>query len=89
VLLSDYVAEIDADAELDLLIGRQSRISLNHAPLDLDPAAHGGHNARELGKEAVAGVLHYPTAALLDLRINQLLEVRLQPLMRPLLILSH
>ena len=58
-------------------------LSIDHRALDLHSTADGIHDARELGKEAVAGVLHDPAAVLLDLRINQLAEVGLEPRVRP------
>ena len=79
VLLNDHIAEVDPDAEVDPLIGRQRRISLNHSPLDLRRASHGVHNARIFRQQAVARVLYDPAPVLLDLRIDQLLEVRLEP----------
>jgi hypothetical protein len=89
VLLSDHISQIDPDAELDPLLRRGARIALKHPALDLHSAAHGVNHAGELGKKAVAGVLHNPTAVLLNLRIDQLLEVRLEPLVRPVLIRAH
>jgi hypothetical protein len=57
--------------------------------LHLDRAANGINDARKLGEEAVAGILHYPAVVLPDLRLNQLPEVRLEALVRPLLIRAH
>jgi hypothetical protein len=57
VFLNDQVAEVDADAELDALLWPGSLIALSHPPLNLDRTPDGIDHARELGKEAVAGVL--------------------------------
>jgi hypothetical protein len=41
--IDDHVADIDADAKLDLLFLGYVRISLRHAALDLDRTAHRIH----------------------------------------------
>ncbi|MGA7265068.1 MAG: hypothetical protein WCB44_20555 [Stellaceae bacterium] len=38
--LDNDIAKIDPDSELDMLLWRDGRISLRHAPLNLDSAAH-------------------------------------------------
>ena len=60
---------------------RGALIALSHAALDLAP--DGIYHARELGKEAVASILYDAAAVLFDLGLNQLREVRLQPLVVP------
>jgi hypothetical protein len=77
VLLDDHVADVDAHAKLDALLRRRACIPLGHPALDLDGAANAIHNARELGKEAVAGVLDDTPAVLGDLRVHQFPEMRL------------
>ena len=57
VALLDDVAEMDADAELDALLGRQAGVALDHAALHLDRAAHRVDDAAELDDRAVAGAL--------------------------------
>jgi hypothetical protein len=47
------------------------------------------HNARKFGQQAIAGILDDPAPVFRDLRIDQLPEVSLQPLMGPLLIGPH
>ena len=89
MLLNDHVAEVDADAELDLLLCRSVRIALGHAALDLCSAPDGINHAREVGKEAVARVLDNPPSAFRDLRIDEFCEMRFQALMRPLFVDTH
>jgi hypothetical protein len=89
VLLGNYVAEIDADPELDPLLWRGGGVPIGHRPLNLHRAPHGIHHALELGKEPIAGVLYDPAPVLGDLRIDQVPEVRLEPLVGPLLICPH
>src|SRR5262245_15285681 len=54
VAIDDDVADIDADAEFDLAIIRDSRISIMHAGLNLDSTARGVQHAAELDEQAVA-----------------------------------
>ena len=46
---------MDADAELDTLVRRDTRVAFDHGDLDFDRAAHGVDHAAELGDEPVAG----------------------------------
>jgi hypothetical protein len=55
VRLLDYVAKMDADAELDPALGRQADVALDHAGLHFDRAPHCVDHAAELNKTAVAG----------------------------------
>jgi len=87
--LGDHVAQVDTDAELDPLLGRDALILLGHAALDLDGAPNGIDHARKLGKEAVAGVFYDTAAVFADLRIDQLLEVGFEPLVGAFLVRTH
>jgi hypothetical protein len=60
-----------------------------HSPLHLDRTTHRIDHALELRQEAVAGVLDDPAPVLRDLRIDQLAEVALEPLVCPFFIHSH
>src|SRR6516164_3935467 len=68
---------------------RSFRIALGHSALDFGRASYCVHHARELGKEAVAGVFHNSAPVFRDLRVDQFLEVRLQVLVCSLLIHPH
>jgi hypothetical protein len=83
VLIGDHIPEIDADAELDPLLRRGARVALAHSPLHLHRGPHRVHDSRELGKEAVAGVLDDAAAVFGDLRLDQLPKVRFDPFVRP------
>jgi hypothetical protein len=48
---------MDADAELDTLVRRDTRVAFDHGDLDFDRAAHGVDHAAELGDEPVARAL--------------------------------
>ena len=48
---------MDADAELDPLLGRQSDVALDHAALHFDCAAHRVHDAPEFDDRAIARTL--------------------------------
>jgi hypothetical protein len=56
--------------ELDPLFRRDRRISILHAPPDLDSAPDGISHTLELGQKVVAGILHDLAPVLLDLRID-------------------
>ena len=51
--------------------------------LQLGRTAQGVYHACKFRQHSVASVLHDATAMLLDLRISQLAEMRLEPLVRP------
>src|SRR5262249_11477324 len=87
--LDDYVAEVDADPELDPLLWRGARVARGHAALDLGGTSDAIDHARELGEKAVPGVLYCPAAVHGDLRIDQFPEVRGEPFVRPLLTHPH
>ena len=70
VLLSDHVAEIDADPQPDALVVRHFWFAVDHPTLNLHSAANGVYDTRKLRQEAIAGVLHNPAAVLFDLRID-------------------
>ena len=77
VLLDDHVAEIDADAKPDASLVWHLRFAVNHASLHLDRTAHCINDTRKFRQHTVASVLYGPAPMLLDLRINQLPEMRL------------
>jgi hypothetical protein len=54
VAVDDDVAEIDADAELDVPVLGNPGVALHHAALDFDGAARRVEDAAELDQEAVA-----------------------------------
>jgi hypothetical protein len=55
--LLDNVAEMDADAELDSLLGGNPGVTLDHAALELDRTSHGVDDAAKLDEAAVPGAL--------------------------------
>jgi len=89
ITFHNHIAQVDPDPELDPLIRRGVRIAIGHTPLDLDRTTNRVHYARKLRQEAVASVLDDPAPVVRDLWIDQLLEMGLEPRVRPLLIHSH
>jgi len=89
VFLNDHVTEINADAEPDAALFVHVRLTVDHSSLELHGASHRIHHARELGQQAVAGVLHDAAPVLLDLGVNQFTEVGLEPRVRPFLVGAH
>src|SRR5262249_57637383 len=68
--IGNDVTNIDADAELDLLLLWNSGVALSHPTLDLDSASHRVNDAAELGQQPVARVFDNPPAMFGDLRIE-------------------
>jgi hypothetical protein len=64
-------------------------VTVGHAALDLNGATHRIDHAWKFRQQSVAGILYRMAAVLLDLGLNQLAEMRLEPLVRPLLIRAH
>jgi hypothetical protein len=57
VALLNDIAEMNANPELDALLGQHAGVALDHSGLDFDRAAHGVDHAAELDDQAVAGAL--------------------------------
>ena len=57
VALLDHVAEMDADAKFDALVGRDLGVALDHRLLDFNGTVHRVDDAAELDDAAVAGAL--------------------------------
>src|SRR6476619_3464030 len=72
VALDDHVAEIDADAQLDAVVRRDTEVVLGHRLLHLDRAAHRVDDAGKLHQHTVAGRLDDAALMLGDLRIEEL-----------------
>ena len=64
-------------------------LAVEHAALHFGGAAHRVDHAGEFRQHAVAGVLDDAAPVLLDLRIDQLTEMRLQALVRAFLVHPH
>ena len=57
VAFLDHVAEMDADAKFDALVGRDLSVALDHRSLDFNGAVHCVDDAAELDDAAVARAL--------------------------------
>src|SRR6476659_3216156 len=77
---------MDADPKFDTALGRQPGITLNHAALNLDGAAHGIDHATKLDERSVAGAFDYPPMMHRDGRIDQITTKGPQARQRPLLL---
>ena len=77
---------MDADAELDALVGRHAGVALDHAVLHFDRAAHRVDHAAELDDRAVAGALDDAPVMGGDGRIDQIAAERPQPRKSPVLV---
>ena len=85
----DDVADVDADPKDDVPLGRQAGVARLGAALDLEPATHRLNDARELGEEAVAGLLNERAAARADRRRNDLALQRGKAPVGALLVAAH
>ncbi len=72
VAFLDHVAEMNADPELDALLGRQTGVALDHALLHFDGAVHGVDHAAKLDQAAVAGALDDAAVMRVDGGIDQI-----------------
>jgi hypothetical protein len=77
---------MNADAELDATLGRQSGIALDDAILHLDRAAHGVDDAPKLDQSSVAGALDHATMMHGDGGIDQIAAQRPQPRQNTILV---
>jgi hypothetical protein len=57
--LDHHVADVHANAEVDVLVGRYIRVRLGQSILRLHRALHGVNGASELSKDTVAGCIGY------------------------------
>jgi hypothetical protein len=89
IRFGNHVTEVDPDPKGDALVFNRFRIAVSHPALDLDGTPDGVDHAWKFREQTVARVLDHTTAVLLDLRIDQFPEMRLQPLVRALLISAH
>src|SRR5262245_23256363 len=56
MLLDDYVAQIDPDAEPDAPLVGHLRFAIDHPALDLHSAAHGVHYTEKFRQHAIASI---------------------------------
>ena len=90
VIPVDYdVADVEADAEFDALVRRNTGIALDHTALNVDGAAHGIDHADEFHQHSVTGRLDDPAAMFGDLGVDQFLAMRLELAQRAFLIDAH
>ena len=79
VALLDDIAQVDADAELDALIRRDSDVALDHRVLNLDSAAHGLDHAAKFDQRPVARALEHSAIMAGDRGIDEIGAQRPQP----------
>ena len=72
VALLHDITDMNANAELDLPVLRDSRVAFDHAVLHLDRAAHGVDDAPELNDAAVAGAFDDAAAVGCDGRVDEI-----------------
>ena len=77
-ILDDDVTDIDADAQLDAVLGRRAGVAPGHFVLHFDGTAQCIHHAGELDQEPVAGGLDEAAAVLGEFRIEELAAQRFE-----------
>ncbi len=77
-ILDDNVAHVDADAQLDAVVGGHTGVAPGHLALHLDGAAQPIHHTAELDEQPVAGGLDDAALVLGDFRIEELAAQRLE-----------
>jgi hypothetical protein len=88
-VLDNHVARIDADAELDALVFRDSGVARRHALLHGERAGDRFDNAGKLCEDSVAGGLDDAALVLGDLRVDQLAAEGLEAREGAGLVLAH
>ena len=78
VAVNDDVANIDADAKVESLIGGNAFVALGHPALHVDGAAHRIDHAREFQQQAVTGRLDDAAVVFGDLGVDELPPVGFQ-----------
>ena len=74
--LLDHIAEMDAHADVDALIGRKAGVARNEAALNLNRRPHRLDHAAELDNRPVAGALDEPTVVDGDGRVDEVAAQR-------------
>ena len=78
-ILDHNVADVDADTELDTLVGGDLGVALGHAGLQLSRTVQRIDHAAELDEQAITRRLDEPAMMFSDLRIDQLGPDRREP----------
>jgi hypothetical protein len=86
VALDDHIAEIDADAQFDAAVRRDTSVPLGYRLLHRDRAAHRIDDAGKFHQQAVAGGLDDAAVVLGDFRIEQLAAQRFEAFVRAFLV---
>ena len=86
VALLDHIAEMDADAKFDALVGRDLSVALDHRPLDFNGAVHRVDDTPELDNCAIAGALDDPSVVHGDGRVDQVAAECPEPRQNPVLV---
>jgi len=87
--VDDDVADVDADAKVEPLVGSDTRVALGHAALHVDRAAHGIDHAREFQEQTVAGRLDDAAVMFGDLGVDELTPVGFQRCQRAAVVHAH
>jgi hypothetical protein len=87
--VGDHVAEIDPDAKSQAALLGEIEIALGHCALNFASTAHRVDHAGKFRQHAVTGGFDDPAVMLVDLRIDQFAQMRLDAFVRAFLIGAH
>ena len=80
--LLDDIAQMNADAEVDASLGRQTGVARNHAVLNLDRASHRVDHAAKFDDDPVASPFDDAAVARVDCWVDEVAAQRPQPRQR-------
>ena len=86
VALLDYIAQMDADAEVDPALRREASVPLRHAVLNFNGTAHCIDHAAELDQGSIASALHHAPVMHGNGRVDEITPQCTQPSQRAILI---
>ena len=89
VALLDDIAQMNADTKFDTALRRKAGISLHHAALHFDGAAHGVDDAAKFDDGSIARALDHAPVMHGDGRIDHVAAERAKPRQGAILIRSH
>src|SRR5262249_15578793 len=88
-VLDHYIALVNADAKLDLSVGRVDCLACSHTRLDFRSTAQRVDDATKFDQQAVTCGLYYPALMLSDFGVDYFTPKRLQLCKSSFLILAH
>jgi hypothetical protein len=89
VAFDDHVAQVDANTELDPQIIWFISVAFRQAFLDINSALDRIDNTRKLDQQSVSGGFDDAAPEARDGRLDQFVEMGVEPIARPSLVFAH